>query len=226
MSVNIVFLGPPGVGKGTQAHLLAKSLGIHHLATGDLFREEIKNQTELGRKAKNYLDQGVLVSDEVTVAMVRERLQGDQYQKGVILDGFPRNRDQAAALDGILAQRGNALRAVLFVKASPQVIIERLSGRRVCRAAGHNYHLLYSPPRVEGKCDIDGSELYQRDDDRPEVIARRIEVYRESTSPLIEHYRQRGLLVEIDGEQPIPVVQEKILEALAISVNDFPKVQV
>lgn len=226
MSVNIVFLGPPGVGKGTQAQLLAKGLGIHHLATGDLFREEIKNQTELGRKAKNYLDQGILVPDEVTVAMVQERLQGGEYQKGVILDGFPRNLDQAAALDRIFAAQGAALRAVLFVDASAGVIIERLSARRVCRAAGHNYHLLYNRPRVEGKCDIDGSELYQRDDDRPEVIARRIEVYRESTSPLIEHYRQRGLLLEIDGERPILEVQEKIMEALAISVNDFPKVQV
>lgn len=224
--LNLAFLGPPGAGKGTQAQLLAERLGIPHLATGDLFREEIKQETELGKKAKGYLDRGMLVPDAVTVAMVREKLARPEFQRGVILDGFPRNLNQATALDAIFMEKGQALRGVVFITAPPEVIMQRLSGRRVCRAGGHNYHVLFNPPQVEGRCDLDGSELYQRDDDRPEVVEQRIGVYMEATSPLIEYYRKRGLLIEVDGEKPIPQVQERISGALAVTVNDFPKVQV
>lgn len=212
----IILLGSQGAGKGTQAALLSERLGIPHVATGDLFREAIKHQTELGRRVKGYLDRGELVPDEVTVAVMRERLSQPDCQKGVILDGFPRNIEQARALDQILAEQGRQVDRVLDIRVSQETILERLTGRRVCRQCGANYHIRFNPPREEGKCDLCGGELYQRSDDRPEPIKKRLELYLTETRPVVNYYQERGLLTAIDGEGDIESVQRDILAALGL----------
>ena len=215
--IYIVLLGPPGVGKGTQAAMLEKALGIPHVASGDLFREAIKQGTELGRLAKSYMDRGELVPDEVTIAMVRQRLAEPDCQRGAILDGFPRTIEQAEALEAALAEEGKALNAVLYIKASEETLLARLAGRWTCRRCGAVYHSLFDPPKEAGKCDRCGGELYQRPDDTPEVQRRRIQVYLAQTAPLIEYYRRKGLLVEIDGEGSIEEVQAELRRAIEAS---------
>jgi adenylate kinase len=212
--LNIVLLGAPGAGKGTQAELLAEYLHIPHVATGDLFREALKGDTPLGREAKAYMDRGELVPDAVTIAMVRERLAAPDSRAGVILDGFPRTVEQARALDEVLAERGQKVDLVAFIRVRPEELLRRLSGRWTCRDCGAVYHTLYNPPRQPGVCDVCGGPLYQRPDDRPETQARRIEVYLAQTSPLIEFYEKRGVLVEINGEQEIGQVQEDLRHAV------------
>jgi adenylate kinase len=212
--LDIVLLGAPGAGKGTQAELLAEYLGIPHVATGDLFREALRGDTPLGRQAKEYMDRGELVPDLVTIAMVRERLAAPDTQHGVILDGFPRTVEQAEALDEILAERGRGVGVAAFIRVRPEVLLERLSGRWICRNCQGVYHTLYHPPAVPERCDVCGGGLYQRVDDRPETQSRRIEVYLAQTAPLIEYYRRRGILVEIDGEQDIASVQEELRAAV------------
>jgi adenylate kinase len=212
----VVLLGPPGAGKGTQAARLAEALEVPHVSSGDLFRENLQQQTGLGKQAQRYINQGELVPDDVTIGMIRERVnREDCCAQGAILDGFPRTPAQAEALDEILDELGTTLKAVYYISVSEGELIERLTGRRVCRAAGHIYHLRYNPPQQPGVCDIDGSELYQREDDRQETVVQRIKVYRKQTAPLIEHYRSKGLLVEIDGEQPIEHVTKALLNAVA-----------
>jgi adenylate kinase len=211
-----VFLGPPGAGKGTQAKIVAERLGLPHISSGDLFRENLKNMTELGKIANGYIQKGELVPDDVTIAMVRERLKQPDCKRGAILDGFPRTPAQADALKGTLEDLPGRITAVPFIKVPEQVLIERLSGRWTCRAEGHVFHTLYSPPRDPGRCDIDGSELYQRDDDRPETVAKRIRVYLEQTQPLIDYYKQAGVLVEINGDQPIEKVTEALMHVLGM----------
>ena len=213
--MNIVLLGAPGAGKGTQAELLAGYLGIPHVATGDLFREALRGDTPLGRRAKEYMDRGELVPDSVTIAMVRERLAASDTANGVILDGFPRTIEQARALDEILAERGRKVDLVIFIRVRPEVLLERLSGRWVCRDCQGVYHTLLNPPATPGVCDACGGRLFQRPDDRPEVQKHRIEVYLAQTAPLVEYYRKRGLLVEVDGERGIAQVQEEIRDAVA-----------
>jgi adenylate kinase len=210
----IVLLGPPGAGKGTQAQRLAQTLGMAHISSGDLFREHLKAQTELGKLAQSYMNRGELVPDDVTIAMVRERVSRPDCARGAILDGFPRTPVQAQALDNMLAELDGRVICVPLINVPAEVLIERLSGRWTCRAQGHVYHEKYNPPQVPGVCDIDGSELYQREDDLPETVARRIRVYLEQTAPLIDYYRQKGLLVEIDGTLPIEEVSAKLLEAV------------
>jgi adenylate kinase len=214
--MNIVMLGPPGAGKGTQAALLAERLGIPHVATGDLFREALKAETELGLMAKAYMERGALVPDEVTVGMVRERLGESDCARGVILDGFPRTVEQARALEGLLAEHGKAIDAVLFIDAEEDELVRRLSSRWTCRDCQAVYNLISNPPYEEGKCDICGGQLYQRADDVPETVRNRIAVYREQTSPLIDYYEAKGLLVTVKSEGGIERVQEKILEALQV----------
>ncbi len=215
--MNLILLGPPGAGKGTQAALLSQRLGIPHVASGDLFREAMKKETELGQKAQSYMERGVLVPDEVTNAMIEERLKGPDCAKGVILDGFPRTMEQARALEGILAKRGKKIDRALFIQVSAATAIERLSGRRTCRRCQTNYHIPFNPPQEEGVCDMCGGDLYQRSDDEEETVRRRFQVYSEETAPLIDYYRRQGLLTEIDGEQGIEGVQGRILLALSLS---------
>ncbi len=199
----IVLLGPPASGKGTQAARLREALDLPHVASGDLFRENLKNQTELGRKARAYMDRGELVPDDVTIAMVMERLSRPDCAHGALLDGFPRTIAQAQALDAALAARGARVGLVPNIVVPNEVLVERVSGRRLCRTCGEAYHVRFNLPQKPGVCDKDGGELYQRDDDQPETVRKRLEVYWRQTSPLIDYYNQRGLLVEIDGDQTI-----------------------
>ncbi|MFA5611537.1 MAG: adenylate kinase [Anaerolineaceae bacterium] len=207
----IVMLGPPGAGKGTQAKIIANELGLVHISTGDLFRENLSNETPLGRLAASYMSKGELVPDDVTIAMVEDRLSREDCLKGAVLDGFPRTPDQAEALDALLAKNGGEVDLVPFIKVPNETLVERLSGRWMSKT-GRVYHALYNPPLVKWNDDIDGSELYQREDDKPETVAHRIEVYYEQTSPLIEYYQDAGTLVEIDGTQSIEKVTEDLLK--------------
>jgi len=214
MTTYIVLLGPPGAGKGTQAKLTAEKLGLAHVSSGDIFRENLKAQTELGILAQSYMTKGDLVPDDVTIAMIRERLTRPDCAAGALLDGFPRTPTQADALAAMLSKLGGTVKCVPLIYVPAQVLIERLTGRLSCRAAGHVYHVKYNPPKVAGICDEDGSELYQRDDDKPETVQNRIAVYERQTAPLIDYYTQRGLLVEIDGTQAIDQVSADLLAAV------------
>ncbi len=214
MPTYIVLLGPPGVGKGTQAKILAEKTGLAHISSGDLFRENIKNQTELGKLAQQYTSEGELVPDDVTIAMVRDRLSRPDCQKGAILDGFPRTPVQAEALKKMLSEFGGEVNVVPYITAPDAVLIDRLAGRWTCKAHGHIFHEKYNPPQSNGVCDLDGSELYQRDDDKVETVKHRILVYLEQTSPLINYYREREKLAEINGAQHIEDVTKTILAAL------------
>ena len=207
MPTYLLLLGAPGAGKGTQADVLCKDYQLPHIASGDLFRDNLKRATPLGQLAKQYMDRGELVPDDVTIKMIRERLQEPDAKPGALLDGFPRTVPQAEALDKLLAEFGGKVDVVLYVKVAEQALVERLSGRWICRGAQqHAYHLLFNPPKADGKCDVDGTDLYQRDDDTAAVQARRIKVFLEQTAPLIAFYGQRKQLVEVDGEQSIPAV--------------------
>lgn len=209
----LVLLGVPGAGKGTQATMLEEALGIPQLSTGDLFRVNLKNQTELGILAQRYMDRGNLVPDEVTIRMVEERLQHGDCALGAIFDGFPRNLAQAVALDQLTAVYGG-IRRVLLIDLEDDEAMRRITGRRVCRTCGAVYHVDFNPPKVEGVCDLDGGELYQRDDDKPETVRNRLFVYYKQTAPLVGYYFAKGLLTEVDGSQPIETVQAALLAAL------------
>ncbi|MBN2116783.1 MAG: adenylate kinase [Anaerolineales bacterium] len=215
MTTFIVMLGPPGVGKGTQAKILSEKTGLAHISSGDLFRENLKNETELGKLAQTYMTKGELVPDDVTVAMIKDRLTRPDCQAGAVLDGFPRTPAQAQALDVMLKDFNGQVDVVPFITAGEDVLIERLGGRWTCRVNGaHVFNEKTNPPKVPGKCDFDGAELYQRDDDKPETVKNRIKVYFEQTSPLISYYRERGKLVEVDGTQPIDRVTNDLMGAL------------
>jgi adenylate kinase len=214
MATFIVLLGPPGVGKGTQAKILSEKTGLAHISSGDLFRENLKNQTELGKLAQTYMNNGELVPDDVTIAMIRDRLTRPDCKAGAILDGFPRTPAQAEALETMLREFNGQVDLVPYITAGEDVLVERLSSRLTCRAKGHVFNEKTNPPKNDKKCDFDSSELYQRDDDKPETVKRRIKVYFEQTSPLISYYRDHGKLVEIDGTQSIEQVTENLLVAL------------
>lgn len=214
MATFIVLLGPPGVGKGTQAKILADTTKLAHVSSGDLFRENLKNKTELGRLAKSFMDKGELVPDDVTISMIRDRLARADCEAGAILDGFPRTPAQAEALEKMLAGFGGAVNAVPYITAAESILVERASGRWTCREQGHIYHQKFSPPQKMGVCDVDGSELYQRDDDKVETVTNRIRVYLEQTMPLVEYFRAGGKLIEIDGTQAVEQVTKKLLAAL------------
>ena len=214
MPTYIVLLGPPGAGKGTQAQIISEKLGLPHISSGDIFRENLKKQTELGKQADGYMKRGELVPDDLTIAMIRDRLSRPDCKPGALLDGFPRTPAQAEALSQMLAGFGGRVDAVPYISVPEQVLVERLTGRWTCREQGHVFHQTYNPPKEPGRCDYDGSELYQRDDDKAETVARRIRVYLDQTMPLIEYYRQRGVLLEVDGTQSIEQVSADLLAAL------------
>jgi adenylate kinase len=215
MPTYLLLLGAPGAGKGTQADVLCAEYRLPHIASGDLFRDNLKRATPLGQLAKTYMDKGELVPDDVTIKMIRERLQAPDAKGGALLDGFPRTVAQAEALDGLLAEFGGRVSVVLYIKVAEQALLERLSGRWICRGAQqHAYHLLFNPPKAAGKCDVDGTALYQRDDDTAEVQARRIKVFLDQTAPLIAFYGKRGQLVEVNGELAIGPVTDALRAAV------------
>lgn len=213
--LNLVLLGPPGSGKGTQGERLQEDLRLPYYATGDILRAAVRDETELGRTAKGYMDSGDLVPDEVIVGVIAEALDSAEARDGFILDGFPRTTPQAEALDAKLEELGRAVTAVLLIDSSDAEVERRLGGRRTCEANGHVFHVEFNPPKQEGVCDLDGSELIVRDDDKPEVIRKRLETYHEKTEPLIEYYDQRSVLRRIGGESPPDEVAEEIRRTLA-----------
>ena len=207
----IILLGAPGAGKGTQAEILRERFGLAHVSSGDLFRENVSKQTPLGVLAKSYMDKGELVPDDVTIKMVMERIARPDCARGVVFDGFPRTEAQAKALEAALARADKKIGAALFVQGRDPVLIERLTARWTCPQCGSVYNLLTNPPRADGKCDKDGTALNQRDDDKPATVRRRLDVYRQQTAPLIDYYRQTGLLRELNGEQTIEQVTAAVV---------------
>ncbi|HFC98063.1 MAG TPA: adenylate kinase [Thermosulfurimonas dismutans] len=212
--MNIVFLGPPGAGKGTQAKRISEKYGIPQISTGDMFREHLSKGTELGKKAKEYMDKGQLVPDEIVLGMVEERLKQPDCEKGFILDGFPRTVPQAEALDEMLAKWGKKIDFAIAIEVPDEELVKRLTGRRTCKNCGMMYHIIFKPPKVEGKCDACGGELYQRADDNEETVRNRLKVYHESTAPLIEYYEKKGVLHRIDGTGSIDEIFERIVKIL------------
>jgi adenylate kinase len=212
--VRVILLGPPGAGKGTQAGTVAAHLGVPHVATGDIFRENVGQGTELGTLAKQYMNQGQLVPDDVTIAMVLERMARPDCASGVVLDGFPRTTAQAEALDGALATQDQAIDRALLIDVSEQELVKRLSGRRVCRGCQRPYNLTEAPSKKDGICDECGGELEQRADDAPDKVKVRIQVYTAQTAPLVGYYENKGTLRRVNGEQPIELVARELVAAL------------
>ncbi|MET1125067.1 MAG: adenylate kinase [Archaeoglobaceae archaeon] len=212
--MNLILLGAPGAGKGTQAKKIAEKYGLVHIATGDILREAVAKGTELGKKAKEYMDRGELVPDEIVIGIVKERLQQPDCSGGFILDGFPRTLAQAEALDKMLEELGMKIDAVINIAVPEEEVVRRIAYRRTCRNCGAVYNLIYSPPKEDNKCDRCGGELYQRDDDKEEVVRERFRVYRERTEQLIEYYRKKGILYEVDGTKDIEEVFKQITDIL------------
>lgn len=212
--MNILIMGPPGAGKGTQADVIVNEFGIPHISTGDAFRLAMKQGTPIGIKAKEYIDKGELVPDDVTIGIVEERLQQPDCKKGFLLDGFPRTLAQAEALDQILGRLNTKLDDVINLKVNRDNLLARITGRRVCKSCGASYHVVFNPPKVEGICDKDGGELYQRPDDNEDSVRTRLDEYSNKTAPLLTFYENQNLLRHIDGEQDIDVVSQNIVSLL------------
>lgn len=212
--MNIILMGLPGAGKGTQASEIVKKFPIPHISTGDMFRKAIKDETELGKEAKSYMDCGELVPDEVTVGIVKERLSEDDAKKGFLLDGFPRTLEQAEALSKIMTELGRKIDAVINIEVPEEELMNRLTGRRVCEVCGTTYHLVFNPPKVDGVCDLDGGKLYQREDDNPETVAKRLEVNVKQSKPILEYYDKEGVLKNVDGSKDIQEVTGSVIDIL------------
>lgn len=214
--MNLLIMGLPGAGKGTQAEMIVDTYGVQHISTGDMFRAAMKNETEMGKLAKSFIDKGELVPDEVTNGIVKERLgQDDIKQSGFLLDGFPRTIEQAVALDKMLVDLGITLDAVIDIEVNPDILVDRLSGRFICRTCGATYHKLFNPTTVAGTCDkCGGHDFYQREDDKPETVKNRLDINIKQGAPILEHYAQKGLVKEVDGQQDIDLVSKAIKEIL------------
>lgn len=217
--MRLVIMGPPGAGKGTQASMIVERYSIPHISTGDIFRKNLKEGTPLGLKAKEYMDKGLLVPDEVVVAIVKDRLMQEDCKKGFLLDGFPRTVVQANALDEVLEEMDMGLDKVINIEVDKDVLVGRAVGRRVCSGCGATYHVKFNPPAKPGICDVCGEKVVQRDDDREETVTKRIEVYLEQTLPLIQYYKDKGLLANIDGEQEIQRVFEDITKSIGSGIE-------
>jgi adenylate kinase len=213
--LNLILIGPPGAGKGTQAERLVEDFDLPYYATGDILRAAVKEESELGKEAKSYMDKGDLVPDELICKVIMERLDSSEAQDGFLLDGFPRTPGQAKVLEDALESRDRSLTAALLIEADDETVVKRLSGRRVCSKNGHNYHVDFDPPKREGVCDQDGSKLIQRDDDKPDTVQKRLEVYHEQTEPLIKWYEDKGLLRRFDGTRSPDEVNDHIRATLA-----------
>jgi len=214
--MRLILLGAPGAGKGTQAEYLSKRFSIPHISTGDILRENVKNETELGKKAKEYMDKGLLVPDEIVIEIVKDRISKEDCKNGFLLDGFPRTIAQAEALDKVLEELGQKIDKVLNIEVPDEKILERMSGRRICKNCGASFHVISRPPQKEGVCDVCGGELYQREDDKEETVKKRLEVYHAQTQPLIDYYKAKGLLVVAYGQEEIADTTKEVLKALGI----------
>lgn len=212
--MNIILMGLPGAGKGTQASEIVKKFPIPHISTGDMFRKAIKNETDLGKEAKSYMDRGELVPDEVTVGIVKERISEDDAKKGFLLDGFPRTIDQAESLSQIMSELDREIDAVINIEVPEEELMNRLTGRRICEKCGTTYHLVFNPPKVDGICDIDGGKLYQREDDNPETVSNRLSVNVKQSKPILEYYNNKGVLKNIDGSKDIDEVTNDVIDIL------------
>ena len=212
--MNIILMGLPGAGKGTQASEIVKKFPIPHISTGDMFRKAIKDETDLGKEAKSYMDRGELVPDEVTVGIVKERISEDDAKKGFLLDGFPRTIEQAEALNNIMSELDRNIDAVINIEVPEEELMNRLTGRRICEKCGTTYHLVFSPPKVDGVCDIDGGKLYQRKDDNPETVSNRLSVNVKQSKPILEYYDEKGVLKNIDGAKDIDEVTKDVIDIL------------
>jgi len=207
-------MGLPGAGKGTQASEIVKKFPIPHISTGDMFRKAIKDETNLGKEAKSYMDRGELVPDEVTVGIVKERISEDDAKKGFLLDGFPRTIDQAESLSQIMSELDREIDAVINIEVPEEELMNRLTGRRICEKCGTTYHLVFNPPKVDGICDIDGGKLYQREDDNPETVSNRLSVNVKQSKPILEYYNNKGVLKNIDGSKDIDEVTNDVIDIL------------
>ena len=212
--MRIILLGPPGAGKGTQAAGIVEKYNIPHISTGDIFRKNIKEGTELGKKAKGFIDQGLLVPDELTVGLVTDRISQSDCEKGFMLDGFPRNVAQAQHLDKYLKEVGISLDKVVNIEVDKDILVGRAVGRRICKSCGATYHVEFNPPKADSVCDVCGGELYQRADDNEETVSKRIQVYLDETKPLVDYYSKEGIIANINGEQSIDKVFADIVDAL------------
>ena len=212
--MNIILMGLPGAGKGTQASEIVKKFPIPHISTGDMFRKAIKDETDLGKEAKSYMDRGELVPDEVTVGIVKERISEDDAKKGFLLDGFPRTIDQAESLSQIMSELDREIDAVINIEVPEEELMNRLTGRRICEKCGTTYHLVFNPPKVDGVCDIDGGKLYQREDDNPETVSNRLSVNVKQSKPILEYYNNKGVLKNIDGSKDIDEVTNDVIDIL------------
>lgn len=212
--MKIILLGPPGAGKGTQAAGIVEKYNIPHISTGDIFRKNIKEGTELGKKAKEYMDQGLLVPDELTVGLVTDRISQKDCENGFMLDGFPRNVSQAKHLDEFLQNANISLDKVVNIEVDKSILVERAVGRRICKSCGATYHVEFNPPKESGVCDVCGGELYQRADDTEETVSKRIQVYLDETKPLVNYYSEQGIIANINGQQSIEKVFDDIVKSL------------